>query len=363
MTLSHWALRRIAGKPRSLADAAFKQEVLAPERHYVREPAPMLPGMLDRVTATDPLATLEDQLAIARGGPWTHAATIAYYLRDAQVLPNAVYAGGTRYSYGKGNAVADAKRLLDTGTQRVDRGLLVSTFVTNHWFGDWLLDSNARALFAQQQGLAPIDVIKPRRYDHAARYADIFGLPRVEARHARVGELVVMQDHGMTPHRRARLHELRRRARALPGKRSGHGVFLVRGRQGQLRLLENEAEAIDWARGIGFHIVDAMAQSVDETLAELRDARWVVGVESSAMVHATLVMDPRGALVSIAPPDRFIINMRDYAQGVDLGYALMVAQPGQAGGFYADLGELEATLALAQARFGHGSVGDEAAEG
>jgi capsular polysaccharide biosynthesis protein len=353
MTLIDWAWRRLAGRQEGLDEASFERVVLAPEEPFVRERVPMLDGMLDRVTGTDPNTTLDDQLAIARGGPSAHAATIAWHLRDAQVFRHAVYARGMRLVHGRGGARRDAADLLrGVAAMRIDKGLLVANFVTNHWFGEWLLDTNARAVLAQALGLVPIDIEKERPYEHAARYGEILRLPLVPVRHAEVGELVVLQDHGQNAHRRARFQELRRRARARPGKRCDHGVFLVRGRHGQLRLLENEAAAIEWARGIGFHIVDPMALSVDETLAELRDARWIVGVESSAMMHATLVMHPDGAIASIVPPNRFCINLRDYCEAMGLGYALMVAQPGDAGGFRADIREVEATLALAQARYG-----------
>jgi len=169
---------------------------------------------------------------------------------------------------------------------------------------------------------------------------------------AKVGELLVLEDFAQNSHRRARVAKLRERARKVPGKHQGHSVFMVRGSHGQLRLLENEPEAIEHFAAKGFHIVDPMKMSVDEVLSELRDAKWVVGVESSTFLHAALVMDQQGSIVSMVPPDRFCINGADHIQALGCGYSLMVAEPGKNGGFYANLDELEATLELAKKSFG-----------
>lgn len=350
MEFINWAAHRVTGNTPSLEEVAFKQTILAPAEDFVREPTPMLDGMLDRVTGTDPYTTLDDQFRVARGGRFTHAATIAYHLRNAQILRDSVYAGGMRIAIGKGGASHDVMGAFGK-KEHFDKGVLVSNFVTHHWFGEWLLDANAQALMAERLGMPALELVRDHPYDHAPRYREIFNLSVQPVRSAAVDELIILQDQGQNADRSERLRELRSRARQVPGKNSGHGVFLVRGSHGQLRLLENEEQAMRWAEGLGFHVVDPMAMGVDEVLAELRDARWVVGVESSTMLHAALVMHPQGAIVSIVPPDRFCINSRDYLQALGIGYVLMVAKPGQQGGFHVDLGELKATLELAQARF------------
>ncbi len=355
MAFINWAAHRLMNKTQQLEQVAVEKTEIASAEAYYREPVPMLPGMLDRVTDTDPFTNLEDQLGIARGGEMEHAATVAYHLRKAHILGSSIYKDGMRLAMaanGK-NALQEAAASVRHKAQAFPQAVLTTNFATHNWFGEWLLDANAEALLAQELGMPAIELVRDQPFGHAPRYREIFALDGFvfSPERAVVDELVVLQDFGQNANRRARFQELRKRARSVTGKYSGHRVFLVRGRHGQLRLLQNEDRAIEWAAQRGFHIVDPMTMSVDEVLAELRDARCVVGVESSTMTHAALVMQPGGTVVSIVPPDRFCINNCDYLQAMGLGYALMVAHPAPGGGFYADLGELEETVALAQDNF------------
>lgn len=318
---------RIARKlGRDPADQAVAAEVVevSPDEQAQRPAAFALPGQLERVRATAPDTTLENEMARITGGTVRHDATRAYRFRDLQYFDGFLYCGGMRRQQ-----VVRPEPLLGHGpVEEIDCCSLPGTTVGDQFFGHFLIDDSATALLAGR--FAPPRLPRPtarQGWSHALRYRERLGIAIPPVGHALIRDAWVFRDHGMTADRRARLAELRRRMRAGGGRRSGHGVF-IRRTGGQARNLANEPEIEALLAARGFDIVDTASQPVDQIAALLHGAAVVCSVEGSAFAHALLGMADGGAIVAIQPPWRFNNPWKDYTDALGLGYGYVLAEGG-----------------------------------
>lgn len=327
---------------------AVHSQILTPERTGVRPAGIMLPGQIDRARATMPTSTMDYQKGIALGGPMVHLATILYVLADAQIEQTTIYSGGGRESLLGVGMAEEFKRSLGKPITRMRRGMLTSTRQGLLYFGDWLFENTSRVLLAEELGEQPFSMVRTPAYGHAARYTELFQLRYQEVERACFDELVVIDDWGHSPEKAARYRKLRDRVRASRGRKSGHDVFVVRGRSGQARVLANEQACIEWAQQRGFSIVDPSKMSVDELVYELKDARCVAGVEGSGLLHGLAAMASDGFLLAIVAADRFVVGAKEYADPLNIPFAMVVADKGDLNGFEVDIQELDATYELAR---------------
>lgn len=320
---------------------------LAPARTMMRTPGIMLPGQVERARYAMPSTTLEFQKSVACGGPVSVPPTRVHTLRRARVEKASIYVSGKRKpltGMGIFKEVSETRRAnLDT----ISRALLVSTRQGLTYFGDWLFENSSRVLLAEELGEQPLSMVRTPPYGHGARYDELLQLNYRKIERAVVSELLVVEDWGHPPQKAARYQKLRNRARKGKGRNSGHDVFVVRGRSGQMRHLLNEEACIQWARQRNFSIIDPTQMTVDELIFELRDARCVAGVEGSGLLHGLMAMAPDGFLLAIVAADRFVVGSKEYADVLDIPVALVVADKGDVNGFEIDIEELNATYELA----------------
>lgn len=124
------------------------------------------------------------------------------------------------------------------------------------------------------------------------------------------------------------------------------GVFLLRGGDGDLRLLRNELELAEHLRVTrGFRVVNPLKSDVPSIVAACAGAKVVIGVEGSQLVHGVNVLQPGGSLLTLQPPNRFVsyykyLTDRDHQQ-----FGFVVGIP-EGDGFRIDIGEVERTLDL-----------------
>lgn len=350
----HFLVRRLLRRPARLnyAELAVRSEVLVPERAgvAVRPAAIMLPGNINRARGTTPSTRMEIQKSIALGGPITHPATIAHTLQDVRIEQTNLYVRGRRKAFMGVGLRQEVRAGFGRPLEQIDSGLLISTHQGLNYFGDWLFENTSRVQLARDLGIPALSMLRKPGYGHAPRYEQLFGLDDRKVERAQVRELVVVDDWGHPPEKASRYHDLRDRVRRrIGGRRKGHGVYVVRGRSGQMRYLANEAECIEWAKRRDFTVVDPGRLPVDELLAELRDAHCVVGVEGSGLMHGFLSMAPDGFAFGIVAPDRFVVSSKEYADALDLPMALLVADQGDVTSFRVNLEELDATYELARA--------------
>ncbi|MNZ40342.1 hypothetical protein D3C78_578560 [compost metagenome] len=124
------------------------------------------------------------------------------------------------------------------------------------------------------------------------------------------------------------------------------GVFILRGGDGDLRLLRNEiaiAEHLHKTRG--FRILDPLRTDVPTIVATCAGARVVMGVEGSQLVHGVNVLQPGGALLVLQPPNRFVSYYKFLTDRDNQHFGFVVGTP-EGDGFKIDIEEVERTLDL-----------------
>ena len=247
-------------------------------------------------------------------------ATKAYQLRDAVLLDGVVFANGTRIPYVFAREKLARYRIEIT----ISAAAIPSSVAGNRYFGHFIADDACTALLARSYAPPYFVASDTPRTAHQERYLNIYGVPYQEARTCHFAELWVFDDVGMNHHRQARLQQLREKARALPGSRSGHGVFFRRRGGGKPRNMINEAELEDQLAQRGFEIIDVNQESVDSIIRKSRDAAVVVGVEGSALMHGLMTMQPGGLLLCLEPPERFNNVLKDYCDAMGMQYGFVV---------------------------------------
>ncbi len=124
------------------------------------------------------------------------------------------------------------------------------------------------------------------------------------------------------------------------------GVFILRGKSGDARVMENERQiAEQMAQTYGFHLLDPMAASVDQIAQLCGEAAVIAGVEGSHLVHGLAMMPPEAALLVFQPPDRTVAALKTLTDRQGQRYALLVGQ-GSTAGFTVNWDEVRRTLDL-----------------
>jgi hypothetical protein len=308
---------------------AEKSWVLVPAEPAVIPPAIFDEDDLARVTGVDSDSSREIEWRRIRGGALEYRPSVAYQLRDAVlskghvILPNLVRRVTTEASPWWG-------RYTSTETEP---SLLTATLNSSRYFGHWMMDELTRILAAPRLGqpVAPPRALSPHQRD----YLRVLDLVYQERSEIRFRQLVIVDDRTQNSYRRERYAILRERARR--GRRivPCEGVMLLRKQTGVARILVNEEELAEQLVERGFRTICPTEHTVEEVLNACMGAKIVVGVEGSQLIHALLVMQDRGTLVTLQPPNRFNNILKTYCDGLALRYAFTVGHQRE-NGFYVD---------------------------
>ena len=160
----------------------------------------------------------------------------------------------------------------------------------------------------------------------------------------RFDELIVIDDHANNNHRKGRAQDMRRRLLRGRNTLPTPGVFLVRGRHGSARVLENEEQiASRLAAEYGFRVMQPEDHSVDALIEACGQARIIAGVEGSQLAHGLAVMPAGGTLLTLQPPDRATTAMKLLTDRWQQRFAIVIGQ-GVAESFSVDWGDVARTL-------------------
>lgn len=306
-------------------DAAADEIItVCPAEEDVRPKAHFLPDQLERVREFQAMGGREAQIARITEAPVSHAATLAFRYRNAQLLGGCLYAGGSRRQL----TMAPPPRGLRSIETRIDKAALVGTAISSVFFGHYVMDDSATTLMARDFGPA----YSPKNdqlagWTHALAYRKLMDLEVPPLSEAFISEAWVFQDFGMNSHRRRRMQDVRKRLAGLPADRSGHGVYIIRSNFGQnLRSLENELELAEHLNKRGFTVVNPMLESVSEIIRKISGAALVISVEGSALSHAYLTMREDGAMITIQPPYRFDAVLKDFTDLLGMRYGFVVGE-------------------------------------
>lgn len=341
-----YRLRRLTGAAPDLAQAAVERMEIAPAETVAVPPALILPGQAERITRTE-FATRDVVLrSLAGDAAERMAPTLAWRLRDVDIIDGVLYAGGACLHLRQRSRPPRPARLRDAG-----RGALYETWVGNRWFGNWLLDDCLSYRLAEAAG-DPVTTM-PERGGHVPRYEALLGMAPRRIADAHFDELTVFDDHSNNSHRMARAQDMR--ARLLAGRSPPTpcpGVFLLRGRSGDARNLLNEAEiAARMERDYGFRTVFPEDHGVDELIGICAGARVIAGIEGSQLNHGIAAMAPGGTLFTLQPADRATTAMKLLSDRWGHHFAMVVGHGGAAA-FRVDWDDIARTMDLIAARTG-----------
>jgi len=344
----HMARKRLARQAdidlKSLAERTWD---VAPGEMTCSPPALYLPNQLERVTGWEakrfypyvhPVRTMEGGIR-AEQGP-----TRGYLLKDVWLIDGALYKGNA--SHWLSLKPSTFPRIVVE--HEIDRGAAYCTQNGNTWFGTWLMEDCPTYALACNEGV-PVTTAPSARYPlftQGPAYEQWLGMQPLRLRSAFFHELVLFDD---VSNNRSR-HQ---RYRAMGDKLLSHvdaaphpGVFLLRGSDGDLRLLRNELELAEHLRKHrGFRVINPMKSDVPTIVAACAGARTVIGVEGSQLVHGVNVLRTGGNLLVLQPPNRFVSYYKYLTDRDGQHFGFVVGQP-QGDGFTVDIDEVERTLDL-----------------
>jgi capsular polysaccharide biosynthesis protein len=160
----------------------------------------------------------------------------------------------------------------------------------------------------------------------------------------------MIDDRGKNSYRTRRYEATRGALAAAIPATTRPRLFLRRGTLGAAnRKLINEAAVEAFLAARGFHALTPESMGADEVLRAVRGAEVIVSVEGSACAHAVHALSPRGTLVVLQPPYRFVTNHKDELDCIGANYAFVVGVP-EADGFSVPTDDLGRTLDLVDRR-------------
>jgi capsular polysaccharide biosynthesis protein len=325
--------------PRALTELARRTWELAPGETAVTPPAFFLPGQLDRVTGWA-FADEHPGPQMNGGLTVTHAATRGFLLDEAWLLDGVLYKGGACAHL---HPRQQRWPVLRADTE-VERGAVYCTFGGNRYFGQWLMDDCPTYPLAAAEG-TPVTTAQPVN-PHTRDYEAWLDMAPTRLASAHFRELVVFEDVGQNRHKHARFRAMSSKLASRVASQPHPGVFVLRGRTGERRVLENELELAERLRARrGFRIVEPEQLGVPAIVAACAGARTVVGVEGSALLHGILLLPPGGAVVALQPPGRFVGLLKHLTDRDGQHFGFVVGTPA-GDGFRVDGDELERTLDL-----------------
>lgn len=337
----HTGLRRMLGRPVYVSKDTVEPEIVFPGQEYNFTPALALPGQVDKILADAFAKDTSRAIEKLQGGTQYRGPVQRLTLRDAVVTGKFVFAGGLMKPFW---SKADW-RLLGQLPERAN-GAIPSSYHGTNYFGHWLGDDTASYLLAEREVDAPPVIMPFPNWGEQPDYAHRFGQDWAPTPPAFYRRLNLYIDHGQNPHKAERLTELRRRFRTASPRDKGSAdiVYLKRGPGSSERRLTNEAEVIERLSARGCHIHEAES-GVEVLEAAALNARIIIGVEGSQLLHALYMLRDAGGLLVLQPPKRFFVSNLDWCRVMGFEFAYVVGDPeGEA--FSMDLDDLDRTLDL-----------------
>ncbi len=339
------AVRKLGGRPvPDLVSAARDQWEIAPGSLLHVQPSVFLPGQLERITATE-FAPIDHVVRVLKGAfDVQEGPTRAYRVVDVDLVDGVLYGPNAQRPL----RPRKTKSLVYEVPGETLTGALYESWIGNRWFGCWLGEDCLAYRLAESSG-NPVTTTVEDGWGHRRAYETLLGMAPRRVSSAHFDEIVLFDDAPSNAGRAKRAHDMRRRLVPETGESLVPGVFLLRGKSGDLRLMANEHQIADrLATDYGFQILDPLTSTVPEMAAACGRARVVAGVEGSHLVHGVVLMPPDGLLFVVQPQDRATVFLKGLTDLRGQRFAFVVAQ-GALDGFTADWEEVRRTLDLALA--------------
>ncbi len=293
-------LRGLIGlRSEELRNAADEQWQVAPPEVRAVPPVLIPDGHAERIVQTE-FAPTDLVLASLAGDPAEQIGpTMGYLLRDVDIIDGVAYSRGIRLHLHRHHRRSPfPQHMTDEG-----KGALYESWVGNRWFGNWLLDDCLSYSLAEEAG-GPVTT-RPKTPGHVSEYEDLLEMQPRRICDAHFDELIVFDDHANNSNRIGRAARFRRQLTQGVSENPVPGVFLMRGRSGDLRNLANEEQIATYlAEHHGFKVYWPEDHTAGELVAACAGAKVVAGVEGSQLCHAIGAMPPGATVLTLQPPDR-----------------------------------------------------------
>lgn len=340
-----FAVRARLAAPPAIETVAETRE-LCPAEDQRCPPATVLEGRAERLRDFEFDSERERVRASLGGGLMHHGPTLAHTIRNAKLLAGSVYAQGARLylrplkeSYPGPAPIA------------LDRAALCTAATGDKYFGHFMTEDAPQTMIAGEFGGA--FRLPDRNWAHLPVYREALELDWRQVAAAHVRELSFFTDFAQNALRRARYRELRSRLRKhIAPRQPGARVYLRRGAtgvDGPLRSPRNEPTIAAALSARGFDILALASTPPAELVARLLDAKILVSVEGSQLIHGVYTLADDGAACILMAPMRPVIQMKDRFDALELPTAIVVGED-HGDAFSIDIGDLERTLDLLEAR-------------
>lgn len=329
MLIRRWR-RLLAGRFIDLRDLAQRQFVLCPSETTTVPGAIYDAASISKVLRLSPWRSWEFEGLLMNGGSIEHHATIAHEIGEVEIVDAFMYSGAGKAQPGYGS---ERLFLPEHGPRlQFDQAALIASNSGSHYFGNFLRDDLPLGLLAADDGSNPISVVN-RGYPHEAGYRRMLGVQAGTRLHrAHVKRLTVFTDFAQNSLKEARYRALRSNLRryvadADGSRRAPRGIYIRRGRTGELRLLENESEVEQYLSALDFRIVDLEAMSPEAIALAALDARIVVSVEGSQLAHGMYCAADDAVFLVLQPPTRLSMVYKEFTDRMGMGFAFLVGDP------------------------------------
>jgi capsular polysaccharide biosynthesis protein len=317
--------RAFGRRPASLAEAADREFIVSPG---VEEPA-VRPFIFD------------DHLGRVRGGFGDRPAfqvlndinqkrhlaapTRALVLKDVVLFDRAFYSGHHKEDLFQAGGLR--RTLFSEPAADLLAAVWASSYAGARWYGHFLHDDLPLEVLATALG-SVVGHVRPRyRQEPGWRHALETPAPASYGM-LRVQELMLLDDVGQNPAKRARYVALRERVRGKLG-RADRVVLRRATAGGEERRIEDEERLWERLSREGFDLIDTSNVSVEELLRRCGGASLVVSVEGSHASPAFYLARPGAALVVLYPPYRVTTQLTQLATFFGLRAAMFVGEPAQ----------------------------------
>ncbi|MHC8319930.1 glycosyltransferase family 61 protein [Pseudomonas sp. GB2N2] len=344
----HMARKRLARHAEiNLKSLAVKTWDVAPGSTMHSPPAFFLPNQMERVTGWEakrfypfehPARTMEGLGDVVQGP------TRGYLLKDVWLIDGALYKDNASFWL----SLKPGKFPRIVVDSEIERGAVYCTQNGNTWFGTRLMEDFPTYPLACNEG-TPITTAPSAKFPLSAQtraYEDWLGMQPTRLNGAFFHELVLFDDMSNNQDRHLRYRAMGEKLRSHVTYANHPGVMILRGGDGDLRLLRNELDIAEHLRKTrGFRILDPLKNDVPTIVAACAGAQTVIGVEGSQLVHGVNVLQTGGSLLTLQPPNRFVSYYKYLTDRDRQNFGFVVGTP-EGDGFKIDIQEVERTLDL-----------------
>ena len=322
---------RLFGKPLNLESIAKDATVLCTQEEQDVPPAVYLPAHLQRITGPTINCVLSVTMGRMHDTHPIHAPTLMYSLGKTQLFGGGLWTHNNQFITRSINEKDNFERI------SLSQAVVTDADVGLSYFGHWMREVVPASLVGTRE-IPSLSLRRPH-YSHAAQYEQFFKLKTIYANKGTVENLYLLSDFSQNSYKLKRYLTLRDNLEdsLKPQDIAYKGVFIARGQTGSKRALINESEVISHLQKNGFDVIYPEKMTPEAIIRKLWNAKVVITVEGSAHNHAIYSMARTGCLLTLQPPSRFGIIIKNACDCLGIGWGFYVcAASNNDEGFYVD---------------------------